>query len=406
MDIRKIIALALLALAQAARATDWEASLDLRLAGSDADTSYVQGGPGLVRFGQDDAVLQLGRARVALAQALTDNLKLHVDASVWDDRDAHPAGVTEAFLQWRPYPREGYRLRVKLGAFYPPVSLENRASGWESPYTLTYSAINSWLATEVRTIGTEAQLEWLGTRSGHAIDLGLTAGVFGFNDQAGTVLASDGFVFTDRQTPLGGRIGPPMQAPLFGAAPFLENDGRPGAYAGLEARYFDRLTLRVLRYDNRADPAAFDARANVLAWLTTFDSAGARLETPSGWTLIGQWLHGRTDIAPQGVRDGWPFDAGFLLLSRKLGRHTFSARYDGYRVEAEDTEQDGAQRGHALTAAWLFDVTSHWRLSLECLRVVSTISNRAEVFGLPAATAATQLQLGVRYIVGSDNPQH
>ena len=44
------------------------------------------------------------------------------------------------------------------------MSLENRASGWESPYTLSYSAINSWLATEVRTLGVEAQLEWLGTR--------------------------------------------------------------------------------------------------------------------------------------------------------------------------------------------------------------------------------------------------
>ena len=60
-------------------------------------------------------------------------------------------GITEAYLQFRPYPHAGYRLRVKAGAFYAPVSLENRASGWESPYTLSYSAINSWLATEVRT---------------------------------------------------------------------------------------------------------------------------------------------------------------------------------------------------------------------------------------------------------------
>ena len=164
-----------------------------------------------------DSTLQLGRARFALTQSFAEIWSAHLDASVWDDKDAHLLGATEAYLQLRPYPRAGYRLRVKAGAFYPPVSLENRASGWESPYTLSYSAINSWLATEVRTIGAEAQLEWLGTRLGHAFDLGVTGAVFGWNDQAGVVLANDGFLLHDRQTPLFGRVGQPDVPPLNGA---------------------------------------------------------------------------------------------------------------------------------------------------------------------------------------------
>ena len=47
--------------------------------------------------------------------------------------------LTEAYLEYRPYPRAGFRSRVRLGAFYPPMSLENRATGWETPYTITPS---------------------------------------------------------------------------------------------------------------------------------------------------------------------------------------------------------------------------------------------------------------------------
>lgn len=399
--IARMASLACLACVTGAYATDWEASLDLRLVNSDAQRSYVNGGLGSVRFDRDDAPLQLGRARLALTQALGETWSAHLDASVWDDKDAHPLGLTEAYLQFRPYPREGYRLRVKAGAFFPPVSLENRASGWESPYTLSYSAINSWLATEVRTIGAEAQLEWLGTRTGHVFDLSMTAAVFGWNDGAGAVLAGDGFVFTDRQTPLFGRVGQPGRAPLEGAKPFLETDGRPGAYAGIEARYLDRLVLRVLRYDNRADPAAVDSVARVVAWHTRFTSAGVRLETQGGWTLIAQGLDGDTEIAPQGLQAIWPFRSGFALISRRAGRHTLSARYDRFWVDVRGATDDGTQSGHAWTAAYAFEASTHWRVSLEWLRVTSSSYNRADLYASSPWATESQVQLAVRYALGS-----
>lgn len=395
------MALALFFTCHIAHATDWEASLDMRLVNSDANLSYVNGGLGSVRFDRNDSALELGRARFALTQTVAEICSVHLDASMWDDKDAHPVGITEAYLQVRPYPQGGYRLRVKVGAFYPPVSLENRASGWESPYTLSYSAINSWLATEVRTIGAEAQLDWLGSRSGHVFDLGLTGAVFGWNDPAGTVLAGDGFVLTDRQTPLLGRVGQPGMAPLNGTKPFLEIDGRPGAYAGVEARYLDRLVLRVLRYDNRADPSEVNSVAGVVAWHTTFTSAGLRLETEPGWTLIAQWLNGTTEIDPYGFAAAWPFRAGFGLISRRFGRHTLSARYDRFWIDATAAEPAGTQSGHALTAAYAYEAGAHWRVSLEWLRVASDSYNRQDLYGLPPAATQTQVQLALRYAIGS-----
>ena len=47
---------------------------------------------------------------------------------------------------------------MKTGAFFPTISLENDDLGWTSPYTLTPSAINSWIGDELRTIGSEAIL--------------------------------------------------------------------------------------------------------------------------------------------------------------------------------------------------------------------------------------------------------
>jgi hypothetical protein len=353
----------------------------------------MDGGLGTTRFDRKDSGIQLGRARLALSAPLGELWSVHLDASVWDDKDRSPLGVTEAYLQFRPYPRAGYRLRVKAGAFYPPVSLENRAAGWESPYTLSYSAINTWLGVEVRTIGLEAQLDWLGTRTGHDFDLGLTAGAFRWNEGAGVVLASNGFMLHDRQTPVFGRVGPPG-----GAEPFQQFDGRTGVYAGVEGRYLDRVVLRVLRYDNRADPTQMDTVSGAIAWNTRFNSAGLRVESGTGWTGIVQWLDGETAIAPPGTQLVWPFRAQFALLSKRFGRQTLSARYD--RFEVDSSVGDGSQIGHAWTAAWLFDADAHWRLALEWLRVQSSSYYRADLGGPPLATE-TQLQLAVRYAFGS-----
>ena len=183
-------------------------------------------------------------------------------------------GLTEAYLQLRPYPYAGFRLRVKAGAFYAPISLENRTSGWESPYTLSYSAIDSWLGEEVRTIGTGrcSSTGWA-RHSGHDFDLGATAGVFGWNDGAGAALANGGSTLTDRQTVLWGRVGKPGVPPVRAAEPFREmENGKAGVYGGLEARYLDRVVLRFLRYDNNANPSAHGLR-------DTHDLPGTRAST-------------------------------------------------------------------------------------------------------------------------------
>jgi len=393
---------AALALSSTAHADGWELSLDGRAVSSNADPSYTQGGISGVRFDEDQSGLRLGRARFALTESIGELWSVHLDASAWGDHDRIPFGLTEAYLQFRPYPFAGYRLRVKAGAFYPPISLENRAAGWESPYSLSYSAIDSWLAIEVRTVGVEAQLDWLGTRQGHAFDLGMTAGAFGWNEGAGAFIAGDGFTLTDRQTPLGGRVGLPNDPVLMNFEPFRELDGRTGLYGGLEARWLDRLVVRALRYDNRADPTAMDYASYAIPWETSFTAVGARYEGGNGFTAIVQALQGDTTIAPGGFWLDWPFRAQYALLAQTFGRHTLSARYDRFQVDTGINDGgDGAEVGHALTAAYVFTLDEHWRFTLEWLHVSSNSYERQDAFNLAPFASETQVQLAVRYALGT-----
>ncbi len=386
-----------------ARAADWELELDARLVSSDGEKSVLDGGFGALRFGDDKSGLQLGRVRFALSQNLGEVWSLHLDASDWGDHDKNPVDLTEAYLQWRPYPFDGLRLRVKAGAFYAPISLENREAGWESPYTLSSSAINTWVGEELRTVGVEGQLDWLGTHTGHVWDLGLTGAVYGWNDPAGVMLANTGFMLDDRQTTLFGRVGQVGSSPIPPAELFHEIDGRAGVYVGVEARYLDRVVVRALHYDNRADPAALDSGTGELAWLTRFNSAGIRVESAIGWTAIAQWLKGETFVQPDTIRLGFPFEAKFLLVSKRIGRHTLSARYDKFEVltDFSSTEGDGAQYGHAWTLAYLFEPSAHWRFTLEWLDVRTDSSAREEYSGSAGFVAERKLEAAFRYSIGS-----
>ena len=379
-------------------AADWELALDLRAVSSDGRESFLDNGQGKLRFDEDHQGIQLGRLRAAWNQPLGEVFSAHVEASTWDDDDKNPIDLTEAFLEYRPYPRGGLRTRVRLGAFYPPMSLESRALGWETPYTITPSAISSWIGEEIRTVGLEGQVDWLGTRLGHDFDLQLTAAVFGWNDPAGTMLGAHGFAFHDRQTTLFGRVGAPQPDPEFAKKElFHEIDGRPGYYVGAQARYLDRAVLNVLHYDNRADPTARLPSIRDLAWLTKFDAVALRIETGGGWTLLLQGLDGTTVIDP-GFWLDWEFDSQSALLARRMGAHMLTVRYDEFNVLFRgDPLESGSEDGNAWALAYSYDSGEHWRFALEWLRVDSDVPARVELLGEPPFARESKVEFSARY---------
>jgi hypothetical protein len=396
----RVIALFALGLASAAASADdgLDLLVDVRLIASDGRTSYLDGGLGKLRFDEDHDGLQVGRLRAAWSQDFGERWNVHADGSLWRFDDSTHFDITEAYLEFRPYPASGWRSRLEVGATYLPVSLEHRAAGWTNPYLISSSAINTWVGEELRTIGAEYSLEWLGTRTGSDFDVGVDAAVYGWNDPAGVLVASRGWTLHDRQTTLFDKVGQPGEGPVPGRVLFKEIDDRPGYWMGAHLRYLDRVEMRYLHYDNRADPEAYDAGIHDYAWLTRFDSLGIRAETAGGWTFIAQWLDGDTSIEPESGYEVWDFDSTFVLVSKAWGPHRVSARVDWFETDHVRTSWPPPvqEDGTGFAAGYSYDFDEHWHCAVEFLQIRSDVGARAYL-GEPTAANERQLQLQIRY---------
>jgi hypothetical protein len=364
-----------------------QASLDLRLVHSDGRNSYLDGGFGKLRFDSGDQGLQLGRARLAWRGGIGGNWHATVDVSSWNLHDSNVVDLTEALVEWRPVPQSAWKSNLKFGAFFPPVSLEHRAPGWSNPYTISSSALNTWVGEELRTIGLEYELTHLGIAAGSRFDAGVSAALFGWNDPAGVELALRGFSLNDRQTPLFGRIGTYAFGGREQRVMFSEIDNRPGYYVGAFLRTDSAMELRGLHYDNRGDPTAQKPSIDDYAWKTHFDSVGIRQDFEGG-ALVAQWMKGSTRVTSRASMD-WHFDAWFALVARQVSRHhRLALRFDVFGVDqVHDFSPPpwSHEQGKAWTLGWTWSAREHLEVSAEWLRIDSTHSARRALGETPRA---------------------
>ncbi len=385
-----------------ASAHEFTAQVDLRYVAADtASTSFADGGLGELRFDEQHEGLQVGRLLLDAAGPLTETLRYTITASGTDDGDRHALDLTEAYLNWRPYPQSALRWQVKGGAFYAPISLENRAVGWTSIYSLSPSAINTWIGEETRTLGLEVAATLLGAFAEHSYDITLLGALYRWNDPFGVLIFERGWAIHDRQSPLFGELprtfvqDPNNRDMKF----FSEIDGRTGYYVGAEIKWRNDTLIRALHYDNRGD--VNQSSRTEPDWGTTFEAFGTRVMlTPKlSWLTQGMW--GDTEFGPQGTGHGkfmlhyWSY---YSLLSYALGEHRFTARFDRMRTKtvrgwrAYNSEQDA----HAWTLAYLYDLNDHWQFGAEALRIAGSLEQRA-LLGLPVDDVERQVQMAVRY---------
>ncbi len=368
--------------------------LDLRMVNTGSERAPVDGGPGKTRYGDDGTVVHLAEA------ALYGNLQLTEDILVFADVRYEPSQRTavdliESYVRYRPLSLSPWRWSVKAGAFFPPVSEENTSPGWTSPWTLTPSAINSWVGEELRTIGAEGKVEW----RGESDRIEAEVAVFGWNDTAGVALADRGWAMTDRITGVFDRLRLPNALSTGGKGavwrePFSEIDNSPGWYAGVSWKHEDWGKLDLLYYDNEANPSAFDQE---YAWHTRFISAG----TTTGVgpvTILAQVMSGTTTINPEGDEDyDTDFQAAYLLLGYRLGRWRVAARADFFATEARNyyAPMRLSEHGTAQTLAVSWAPIDSLKLTLEGLRVDSWRTQRLS-YGLSPGQVDHQIQLGAK----------
>ena len=378
------------------------AIVDIRAAGIDSPLdSFLHGGLGLLRFDDHHDGLQLGRLALDVSGPLTESVRGQVTLVAADGVNDNVIDITEAFLEWRPYPRSQWSWRTKIGAFYPPISLENRGIAWQSLYSLSPSAINTWIGEEVRTIGVETRLTNSGAALQRPFDISVIASIYGWNDPMGVLIFQRGWAIHDYEIPVFGTVPRPFPQGTGDADVGFahEIDGRAGYYAGIETRLYGQHVLRALHYDNRGDPGA--SNSIEYAWLNRFDSFGARFELPHGVTLIGQYMEGDTAVGPSSdgrgmfIADFWSW---FALASHTRGKHTFTARHDRMWIYSTRGMQyfESEQDADAWTFSYLYNRDEHWMIGMEALRIDGVLEQR-ELWGLPAAAVEQQVQVAIRY---------
>jgi hypothetical protein len=368
--------------------------VDLRWVQASGITSFLNGGLGILRFDPDHEGFQLGRAFLAPNWRATDIVSVHAVIDAYGDDDRNAVNLSEFYVDVRPFPTGPIRWRARVGAFFMPVSLENRASGWTNVYSITPSAVNTWIGEEFRPIGAELEARWLGASRGYFGEVAVVGAAYGWNDPAGALLATRGFGLTDRPSELFGGLGrPPIDF-------YREIDRKPGFYGGLNWKHHDWLEVNALRYDNHGDPGA-ESEAGHYAWRTRFSSLGASFEPSAHWTIVAQYLDGDTAVGADslGAQQFYMrFHAEFALASFAWMRNRLTVRYDDF-----DTHQVSGfygppsdETGHGWTFAWSHRYGEHWQSVAEWLRVASVFPPRTQL-GESAAQVESQFQLAVRY---------
>lgn len=400
------------AMADAPARYSFRTGIDLSYVDASGHSAWTEGSVGKLRYDDSNDGIVFSRAFADYELSLADTFKVHGTVEACDDDLGSALDFTQAYVEWRPVPRSGNRYRLKLGAFYAPASLENISPGWNSPFTISSSAINTWVAEELRTVGAELSVsrrpEMLG---GEHIVL-LHAAAFTGNDPTGSLLAWKGWSVHDRQSRFGDELPlPPLPqiqpGMMFEAQgpyvePFREIDDRVGYYVGTEWRMGGRFRITAMHYDNRADPTILDD--GQYAWTTKFGHLGAHALLPGDIEMLFQWMTGSTVMGP--VMNGahvvdTEFRSKYLLATKSFDRHRVTIRYDVFEVaEIDAIPQDAnAEDGHAWTVSYQFEFSDSLSVAAESLRI-KTSRTSWTYYGLSPVLTEKQLQATVRLRFG------
>lgn len=372
-----------------------------RLSGGaiDGELSFLDGGYGKLVDGE--------LPESARAEAITGELRLAIDwqpgpgwrlflhgAARGEEgrlRSGEPpaaaaaSGLLEGFVERRFGFGAGQEIAIKVGQFFLPASRENVEELWSSPYTLTLSALNSWVAEEIRPIG----LDLLWSRTDASDQRWSLAGtLFGGNDTAGTMVAWRGFALHDRPTPTAEFLPLPPLAALATTFPDQDRRGTQPFSGDLDQRlgYAGRVrwdapqrraVVQATAFLNNGDRGLHSGQ---YAWRTDFRWLSTEVELPAGFRFLGEWGTGTSAMgfAPPGRRSRSQVDIGFdvlyAMLSWQRGALRTSLRYDDFAVEDRDSTpgDDNSEDGSAWTLAVLGSFGEHWRLGAEMLYLEAT----------------------------------
>ena len=377
----------------------FNAYADASLVVPPGDGSWLDGDLGKLHFGYDDGspnvhfVEAIGEGRVQITPELIATATARLDPNYGATVD-----LIESWIRYRPVSTSEWSWSIKAGAFFPPNSLENTEIGWTDFWTITPSALNSWIADEIRIIGAEGTLQW--RRADGPVTL--IGAIYGWNENAGEVITDHGFTMDDRATGLfeATRL-PDATAAFVGGVPpikthlFRQFDDNPGWYIDLSWEPAGIGSFEVMRYDNDANPTV--TVGDDVAWHTSYWEAGFEKQF-GALTLMTQGLDGTTLIEPAAdFRLDTNFRAAYALLGLDLGEWWLAARADWFQTPTTYPGPSSllSEDGHAGTVSASYQPLRWMRLTGEFILCDSTRDERT-LDGEAPRQIEKQFQLALR----------
>lgn len=383
------------------------------LFGRDAGTSWFDGGSGRLPVNDDDtnwfseARLELQwRPRRSFGVAIW-GLARSEAYDVGED-----FGIGEAKVFGNFVLGNAWQLNYTVGHFFPPSSMEHTDPTWRSPYSRHFSAVNSWIAEEVRHTGVALALnrEW-GEQNSWLVEASLLRG----NDTQGTLLAWRGASFSHRVSlyqewlPLPAGLSSIRPGGVFaqqdqrGTQPFgRELDDRWGWSARSAFEWRGRLLLQAQLSDNRGDRQLIGTQ---YVWETRYAHVGFSWDPdPSrNWTWLAEWIKGETGMGEiTGAHVQIDFTLAYSMISYRSAnrRWRFSARYDVVDIVDRDRQRllhnpdAGDEDGHGATVSAAF----HWRPNVQFDFEYTSVSlDRARLTDGPLQNDNAAAAFGVLY---------
>ncbi|MBU2135929.1 MAG: hypothetical protein KKA45_07000 [Alphaproteobacteria bacterium] len=347
---------------------------------ADGDLSWTEGGYG--KLEHRDGAFDLDGV-VAWRPSITPVLGAHLSVAGQIGLD-EGIGLDEAYIRLRRDPQATMGLSGRAGLFFPPASREHDGADWTTQYTITPSAIGSWVAEEVKVAGLEATIHVpLGAQNGS-----LTLAVFGANDTAGTLLTFRGWALHDIRATASQTLALPPTPNLFAGLqaprtrPVGEIDDQLGVYARGEASLSRSLKIGALAYANGGDRVSVGK--GQYAWKTRFLTIDAHWRPRDDMVVIAQALAGDTEmgVAPDGrIMAHAAYYSAYLLASRYFGAGSLTARIEAFGVDDKSfvIEDNNDERGAAFTASWAIPLSTSAELVAESVSVWSDRPSRGQL---------------------------
>ncbi len=375
----------------------------------DGQQSWSNGGLGRLYSGDadDDQYNASGELQLGYRQFIGERFEFaaHVQGRTVTDEDYRDDfGVIELKGRYLQPLNENNRLLFTVGQFFLPTSMENKEAFWDSPYTITYSSLNSWIGEEFRPIGLDLDYKYK-FDNGNSWQFAGTA--FQSNDTMATLLAWRGWSYNRHRSSYDEVLYLPDLVSLSDSGSFYKQQDvgtRPFGQdlddnIGYSVRTIftapGAFQFKLTGVDNNGDQLLYDGE---YAWNTRFIIAGFEWQISENFIVLSEIADGNSLMGPNDEVD-IDFYSSYLMGSWLANHWRYSLRYDTFEVEDNDSTPDdnNADEGDSVTFAVFYEPAGKsWNIGAEIMHLQNE-RYRATVGGPYVDEDITQFSIAANF---------